>query len=86
MNIYEIETLLIGMVISGSMMALFIYLGNRALSFHKNSPSPEFKRSAPSFEGKALKSAARRRRIESNPSIICSLPIHQAVRPEAPLL
>jgi len=85
MNIYGIEIFLIGMVVSGLIMTLFIYLGNRAVNFHKTPHSPQFRQSAPTFEGKALKSAGRRRKIESKPTIICSLPIYQIVRPEAPL-
>ena len=85
MNIFGIETFLIGMVVSGLIMALFIYIGNRALNFHKTPHAPKFRQSVPTFEGKALKSAKLRRKIESKPTIICSLPIHQTVRPEAQL-
>jgi hypothetical protein len=86
MNIYGIETFIIGMVASGVILTLFIYLSNRALNFHKIPHSPQFKQSAPTFQGKTLKSTNRRRKIESKPTIICSLPIQQIVRPEAPLL
>jgi|GEM_PF-5016562 len=85
MNIYEIETLLIGIVVSSLILTLFIYLENRAFNFHKTPPSPQFRQSAPTFEGKTLNSAKRRRKIELKPTIICSLPILQIVRPEAPL-
>jgi len=85
MNIYGIETFFIGMIVSGAILTLFIHLRNRALNSHKIPHLPQFRQSAPSIEGKALKSTYRRRKIESKPGIICSLPIHPIVRPEAPL-
>lgn len=85
MNIYVIETFLIGTVVSGLILALFIHLRNRALNFSAASHSPKFRQSAPTFQGKALKPTSRRRKIESNPTIICSLPIHQVARPNARL-
>lgn len=85
MNIFGIETFLIGTIVSGAIAVLFIYLRNRALNLHKIPPSPQFRQSAPTFQGKALKSTERRRKIESKPTIICSLPIHQVARPKARL-
>ncbi|HEY8560362.1 MAG TPA: hypothetical protein VIL74_08285 [Pyrinomonadaceae bacterium] len=85
MNVYGIETFLIGMVGGGVNLALFIYLRNRALNPHKTPASPQFRQSAPTIEGTASKSINRRRKIESKPTIICSLPIHQVTRPQARL-
>lgn len=84
MNIYGIETFLIGMVVSSVILALFVYFRRRALNFRKIPHSPQYRQSAPTFQGKALKSD-RRRKIESKPTIICSLPIHQVTRPKAEL-
>ena len=82
MNFYGIETFLIGMVVSGMNLALFIYLRNRALKFQKIPLSPQFRRSAPTIKGNALKSINRGGKIESKPTIICSLLIHQVARPK----
>jgi len=84
MNINGIETFLIGMILSGAILALFFYLRKLALKFPATSFSPQFRQSAPTVEGKPLNST-NRRRIESKPTVICSLPIHQIVRPEAAL-
>lgn len=83
MNIHEIETLLIVVMIVSLIPALYIYLENRATDYHQTPQTPEFRQSPPTFAG--FRPADRRRKIESNPSIVCSLPINQTVRPEAPL-
>lgn len=83
MNIHEIELLLIVMMIVSLIPALYIYLENRSCDFHKPPQTPEFRQSEPTFAG--FRPVDRRRKIESNPTIVCSLPIHQTVRPEAPL-
>jgi hypothetical protein len=85
MNIYGIETFLIGMVVSGVNLALFIYLRKCTSNFRKIPQSPQFRQSAPTIQGKALTTSRRRGKIESKPAIICSLPIHQAARPNARL-
>ena len=85
MNIYGIETFLIGMIVSGINLTLFIYLRNRASNFREISQSPRFRQSAPTIQGKALKSSSRRRKIELKPTITCSLPSHQIAQPKIPL-
>jgi len=85
MNIHDIETLLIGMVVSTLILTLFIYLGNLILNFPKISDPSRSKKGNQNFKAKTSKSENLRKKIELNPAIICSLPIYQAGRPEAPL-
>lgn len=85
MKVFGIETLLIGMIASGVNLALFIYLRKCTSNFREIPQSPQFRQSAPTIQGKALKLSSRHAKIESKPSIIGSLPIHQAARPNARL-
>lgn len=72
--------------IAGSILSLpgFIFLGSFILRVLKK-PEP-----VPLSPGKLLffpgnpKINLRRRRIESNPNIVCGFPIHQKSREEAP--
>ncbi len=78
MNANGIEIFLMVMAVSAVNLVLFIYLGNCILNFLK---TPDLlrvpvKRSSP---------GNLRRRVEHKPGIICSLPIHQQSRYEAPL-
>ena len=80
-----IEIILIGMLVSALSLTLFIYLVNRILDFLKIPDSPKLKRSGRNFNAAPLESDNLRRKIVSNPNVICALPIHQASRPEARL-
>ena len=81
MNIQGIETVLFGMVVSALLLTFFICLGALVLNFFK---SPEPSRFRQGNE-KTVNSKNLRKKIETKPTIICSLPIHQTGRSEAPL-
>ena len=85
MNIYGIEILLIGMLGSVFGLTLIIYLGNIILNLFKISDSHrnQLNRSDSNAEASTLGKA--RRKIGLKPGVICSLPIHQERRREAPL-
>lgn len=85
MNIDNFEMLLVGKLDSIVGLILFIYLGNLILDFLKIPAwkTTQLKRRVSNTE--ASNSVKERRRIESKPGIICSLPIHQQKRQDAPL-
>lgn len=85
MNTQGIEILLIGMVVSTLSLTLFIYLGNRILNFLKVPDSPKLKQGMQDLDTTKLEYENMRKKIVSKPNIICSLPIHEESRPEAPL-
>jgi hypothetical protein len=82
MNIYGFEILLIGIVGSAVTLTLFIYLANLAFNFLKIPALAQISQSRKIFETKALRPRNMRKKIESKPTIICSLPIHQEARQE----
>lgn len=84
MNIFDFEIFLIWVVASAVSLSLFIYLGHLTLGFLKiQAPQrTPLKRQVSNTE--ELKAGKERRRIVSKPGIICSLPIHQQVRQDAP--
>lgn len=69
MNIYTIETFLIGIVASALIPILFIYLKKRAAYLHKISPAPTFRQSAPTLHAKKSKSVNLRKKIELKPTV-----------------
>ena len=80
------ETLLVETVVVAALsLTLFIYLGNRILGFFKSLDTARLKQGARNFYPSPSNPKTRRRKIETKANIICSLPIHQAARPEAPL-
>lgn len=79
MNIFKFEIFLIWIVAGAVSIAVFIYLGNLILDFLKK-PTPQ--RTA--LRGRISNAGKERRRVESKPGIICSLPIHQLSRQDAP--
>lgn len=84
MNIFDFEIFLIWIVASAVSLTLFIYLGHLILGFLKTQARQQtpLKRRVSNTE--ELKAGKERRRIESKPGIICSLPIHQVSRQDAP--
>ena len=85
MDIDSFEILLTGVLASAVSLIFFVYLGKGILDFLKI-PAPKqmpLKRRISNEE--ALNAEKKRRRIVSKPGIICSLPMHQASRQEAPL-
>jgi hypothetical protein len=80
MDINSFEILLTGMLVSALSLMLFIYLGNLILDLLKI-PAPQLT----PLKRQISNSGKVRRRIESKPGIICSLPIHQESRQDAPL-
>jgi hypothetical protein len=76
--------LLVGMFVSTVSMALLTYLGNRVTRFletAKQQPGTIRRRLFSGQTGGAIS----RRRVVLFPGIVCSLPIHQHGRMEAPL-
>ncbi len=84
MNIFDFEIFLIWIVASAVSLTLFICLGQLILDFLKilAPQRTPIKRRVSNAE--SLNSEKKRRRIVSKPGIICSLPIHQQIRQEAP--
>jgi hypothetical protein len=80
MNIDGTEAILIGTAVSGLLLTLFICVGKRALNLFEGS-----NQSRPNIDGPAFGPESRRKKIARHPAVICSLPIHQTARPEAPL-
>lgn len=85
MNLPDIESILVGAAVSTLSLGLFIYFGERLLKFFKISKPNRILQNRRSFDGEALNRGNKRRRIKSNLILVCSLPIHQEKRPEAPL-
>lgn len=85
MNIFDFEILLIWAAASAVSLTFFIYLGHLVLDFLKL-PAPQqtlLKRQISIAE--VLNSGKERRKMASKLGIICSLPIHQESRQDAPL-
>ena len=80
-----IEMIFIGMIISTLSLTLIFYLGKRILDFLKAHDQPKLKPNAHNYNAASLESGNPRKKVETKPNIICSLPIHQESRPEAPL-
>lgn len=85
MNIYDIEILLIGMLVSALSFTLFIYKGNIILDFLKISDMMRIPLNKQDLNTEASSLGKRRRKIGSKPGVVCSLPIHREGRQEAPL-
>jgi hypothetical protein len=85
MNTHDIEILLIGMVISSLSLTLFVYLGNTIFNFLKVAGPARYLLNKRNSKAETSISEKRRRRDESQLTLVCSLPIHQEKRPEAPL-
>ncbi|HSK72184.1 MAG TPA: hypothetical protein VK892_10845 [Pyrinomonadaceae bacterium] len=62
-------------------LVLFIYL--KSFNFFKI--PTQIPQGGSNSNGEGLKADITRRKVESKPTIICSLPIHQEGRKEAPL-
>lgn len=85
MNTNNIEMLLVGLAATAVSLTLFIYLGHLVLNFLKISAPPRILQSRINSDAKASGRGNLRRKIESKPTIICSLPMHQEARQEMPL-
>ena len=85
MDINSFEILLTGMLVSALSLMIFIYLGNLILDFLKLPVSQQTSLKRQISIAEASNSGKKRRRIESKPGVICSLPIHQESRQDAPL-
>jgi hypothetical protein len=87
MNIYGIETFLIGVAASALILTLFIYLRNRALYSQKIRHTPIFRQSEPTFL--ATRSRSRsinpRKKIEFEPTITGYVPVYPIVQIAVPL-
>ena len=82
MNIYGFEILLIGIVGSAVGLTLFIYLANLAFDFLKIPAPTRISQSRKILDIKAPRPRNMRKKIESKPTIICSLRIHQEAQRE----
>ncbi len=80
MNIHGIEILLIGMIVSALSLMLFIYLGNIILDFLKIPHSHRIPLNSLDSNAEASSLGKRRRKMGSQPGVVCSLPIHQERR------
>ena len=86
MNLYGIETFLIGSVASVLVAAFLIHLRNRAPKPHKIPHTPTFRQSQPTFQAPKSKTTDLPKKIELETTIAGYLSIYPIVRPEAPLL
>lgn len=85
MNTQDIETVFIGFIVSIMSLTLFIYLANIVFGFLKISDLQLTSANKRRSNAETAGSVKGRKRIESKPTIICSLPIHQEARKEMPL-
>ena len=86
MNIQNLETILIGTLVSTLFFAFFVYTGNIFLKFLKSKHPRRFQPDTVNLKPEIPGSVKNRRIIvESAPNTVCSLPIHQEARSEAPL-
>ena len=85
MDTQSVGFLLVGVLVSSTIIVLFIYLGSGILNFLKIPDPPRASKNRRNPEAEILKPGSLRRKIESKPNIVCSLPIHQEKRQEAPL-
>ena len=85
MNIYGIETFLIGIIASVMIPAFFIYLRKRLPGLREIPLTPTFRQSKPTLQARKSKTAELRKRIELETTITGYLEVYPIVRPEARL-
>ncbi len=83
MNTQEVETLIAGVIAGIFSAVLFIYLSNYIIGALKTSGPKRFGQKIRGFDSSDLKS--NRKKIVWKPNVVCSLPIYEKGRPEAPL-
>lgn len=81
MNTNEMKILLTVSIAGAISLILFAYL-RRFFYLLKTSNQAQPLQNGKRFDGRNSNLKNRRRRIESNPNVICSLPMHQESRPE----
>ena len=84
MDIDSFEILLTGLLASGVSLIFFVYLGKSILDLLEIPAPKQTPLKGRVSNTEVLNSGKERRRIVSKPGIICSLPIHQQVRQDAP--